>query len=100
MKTSLVWEYDYAGLAYSQRQSFRSDGAGALGTGDGIGTTHLTANGQNATPNRESNIYAHHKHQAHRSRPLVESTAQVDDEVRALLRQTDDPDKQFGNGSR
>ena len=49
-----------------------------------------------ATPNREGNVYAHHKHQPHTRRPLAESTAQVDDEVKALLEQTDDLDRRFG----
>jgi hypothetical protein len=44
--------------------------------------------------NREGNIYDYRKHQP-TGTPSEQSTKQVDDEVKALLKQTDELDRQF-----
>jgi len=59
----------------------------------------LVASAQtNPVPEREGGTYDYKKHQPTEAAPSATSTKQVDDEVKKLLKQTDQLDKQFGQG--
>ena len=49
-------------------------------------------------PDREGGTYDYKKHQPTEAAPSATNTKQVDDEVKKLLKQTDQLDKQFGQG--